>query len=61
LKLGGEGFTKSHAESIYSSIYVSVLVKRARAKKKTSANFSSKIIREIFNFLFSLVKKFAFF
>jgi hypothetical protein len=38
-----------------------VLVKRVTAKKKHLQNFSSKNIREIFNFLFSLVKKFAIF
>jgi hypothetical protein len=41
--------------------FISVLVKRVTAKKKHLQNFSSKNIREIFNFLFSLVKKFAIF
>jgi hypothetical protein len=48
------------ADQINPFLYFSV-GQAGHSKKKTSANFSSKIIREIFNFLFSLVKKFAIF
>jgi hypothetical protein len=46
------------ADQINPFLYFSV-GQAGHSKKKHLQNFSSKIIREIFNFLFSLVKKFA--